>query len=37
MNKKQRGDDIVNIMEHYKDAENLYLENYANVAYRTFN
>jgi hypothetical protein len=21
-------------MEHYKDAENLYLENYANVAYR---
>jgi hypothetical protein len=34
---KQRGDDIVNIMEHYKDAENLYLENYANVAYRDFN
>lgn len=34
---KQRGDDIANIMEHYKDAENLYLENYANVAYRDLN
>jgi hypothetical protein len=34
---KQRGDDILNIMEHYKDAENLYLENYENVAYRDYN
>tara|TARA_R110002124_G_scaffold227889_1_gene393193 strand:- start:94329 stop:96173 length:1845 start_codon:yes stop_codon:yes gene_type:complete len=34
---KQRGDDILNILEHYKDVENLYLENYANVAYRNFN
>jgi hypothetical protein len=34
---KQRGDDITNIMEHYKDADNLYLENYSNVAYRDFN
>jgi len=31
---KQRGDDIINILDHYKDAENLYLENYENVAYR---
>jgi len=31
---KQRGDDILNILEHYKDVENLYLENYENVAYR---
>lgn len=34
---KQRGDDLLNIMEHYKDAENLYLENYENVAYRDLN
>lgn len=34
---RQRGDDIINIMEHYKDAENLYLENYQNVAYRDYN
>lgn len=34
---KQRGDDTANIMEHYKDAENLYLENYSNVAYRDYN
>lgn len=31
---KQRGDDILNSLEHYKDAENLYLENYENVGYR---
>ena len=31
---KQRGDDILNILDHYKDVENLYLENYENVAYR---
>ena len=29
---KQRGDDILNILDHYKDAENLYLENYENVS-----
>jgi hypothetical protein len=31
---KQRGDDILNILDHYTDVENLYLENYENVAYR---
>jgi Holliday junction resolvase len=34
---KQRGDDILNILEFYKDVENLYLENYENVAYRNLN
>ncbi|WP_179020505.1 hypothetical protein [Winogradskyella forsetii] len=34
---KQRGDDILNILEHYKDVENIYLENYENVAYRNLN
>ena len=34
---KQRGDDVLNIIENYKDAENLYLENYENVAYRNLN
>ena len=34
---KQRGDDILNILDHYKDVENLYLENYANVGYRNIN
>ncbi|RAI94063.1 hypothetical protein [Algoriphagus yeomjeoni] len=34
---KLRGDDILNILEHYKDVENLYLENYENVAYRNYN
>lgn len=34
---KQRGDDILNILEHYKDVENLYLENFSNVAYRNLN
>jgi len=34
---KQRGDDILNILEHYKDVENLYLENFENVAYRNLN
>lgn len=36
-NIKQRGDDIINILEHYKDTENLYLENYESVAYRDLN
>ncbi|MEO9953658.1 hypothetical protein [Nonlabens sp.] len=34
---KQRGDDILNILEHYKDVENLFLENFENVAYRNLN
>ena len=34
---KLRGDDILNILEHYKDVENLYLENYENIAYRNLN
>jgi hypothetical protein len=34
---KLRGDDILNILEHYKDVENLYLENYENVAFRNLN
>lgn len=34
---KQRGDDILNILEHYKDVENIFLENYENVAYRNLN
>lgn len=34
---KQRGDNILNILEHYKDVENLYMENYENVAYRNLN
>ncbi len=34
---KQRGDNILNSLEHYKDAENLYLENFENVAYRDLN
>lgn len=34
---KQRGDNILNTVEHYKDAENLYLENYEKVAYRDLN
>lgn len=34
---KQRGEDILNILDHYKDVENLYLENYANVGYRNLN
>ena len=34
---KQRGDNVLNILEHYKDVENLYLENYSNVAYRNLN
>lgn len=34
---KQRGDDTLNTLEHYKDAENLYLENYDKVAFRDLN
>ena len=34
---KQRGDNILNTLEHYRDAENLYIENYENVAFRNLN
>lgn len=34
---KQRGEDLLNIIEHYKDVENLYLENYENVGFRNLN
>ncbi|KAA1242684.1 hypothetical protein [Aquimarina sp. RZ0] len=34
---RQRGDDILNILEYYKDVENLYLENYENIGYRNLN
>ena len=34
---KTRGDIIQNILENYKDAENLYLENYENIGFRNFN
>jgi len=34
---KQRGDDILNVLEHYKDVENMYIENYENVAFRDLN
>jgi len=34
---KARGDLIVKILDAYKDSENLYLENYENIAYRNIN
>jgi hypothetical protein len=34
---KQRGDNILNVLEHYKDSENLYLENYENIGKRNLN
>lgn len=34
---RQRGENILNILEHYKDVENLYLENYMNVGFRNLN
>jgi len=34
---KTRGDDIENILDAYKDSENLYLENYVNIGYRNLN
>jgi len=34
---KLRGDEILNILENYKDAENLYLENYVNIGFRDNN
>lgn len=33
---KTRGDIIRNILDAYKDAENLYIENYENIGYRNF-
>lgn len=33
---KVRGDKIVNILAYYKDAENLYLENYVNIGFRRY-
>jgi len=32
-----RGDNVLNILDHYKDVENLYLENYENIGYRNLN
>jgi hypothetical protein len=34
---KLRGDEILNILDNYKDAENLYLENYVNIGFRDSN
>jgi len=35
-NLKTRGDKILNILDNYKDAENLYLENYENIGFRKY-
>ena len=34
---KSRGNDIENILDAYKDSENLYLENYVNIGFRDLN
>lgn len=34
---KSRGDLILNILDAYKDSENLYLENYENIGFRNLN
>jgi len=34
---KTRGDLVTNILDNYKDTENLYIENYINLAYRDLN
>lgn len=34
---KTRGDEILNILESYKDSENLYFENFENIGYRNVN
>ncbi len=34
---KTRGNDIQNILDAYKDSENLYLENYINIGFRNLN
>ena len=35
-NIKSRGNKILNILDYYKDAENLYIENYENIGFRRF-
>ncbi len=35
-NIKSRGNEILNILDYYKDAENLYIENYENIGFRKF-
>ncbi len=32
-----RGDEVLNILDNYKDAENLYFENYENIGFRDLN
>ncbi len=32
-----RGDNVINILDSYKDVENLYLENFENIGYRNLN
>jgi len=34
---KTRGDEILNILESYKDSENLYFENFENIGFRNVN
>ena len=34
---KTRGDNILNILDNYKDTDNLYLENYVNIGFRDLN
>ncbi len=34
---KTRGDEVLNILDNYKDAENLYFENYENIGFRKLN
>ena len=34
---KTRGDEILNILDSYKDSDNLYLENYENIGFRNLN
>ena len=34
---KTRGNDIENILDSYKDSENIYLENYVNIGFRDLN
>ena len=34
---KTRGDETLNILDNYKDAENLYFENYENIGFRDLN
>ena len=36
-NIKTRGNEILNILDNYKDSENLYLENFENIGFRKYN